>query len=129
VQLPVPQVTVPPHPSATLPQFIPAGHDVSFVQAGAPHWLGTPVPPQIAPPVHFELPQSRTPPQPSATNPHSEGPHDARSRGVHVPPSPIPPPPQTLGVPPPPQISGEVQLPQLVVTLPQPSGCGPHLPA
>lgn len=110
-----------------LPQFMPAGHEVRGVQVGAPHWLGTPPPPQIVPPVHWDVPQSRMPPQPSATLPHSFDAHVVF--GTHVPPS-APdtlPPPQTLG-PPPPQISGGVHVPQLAVTPLQPSGCGPHMP-
>src|SRR5436190_449555 len=39
-----------------------------------------------------------------------------------------PPPPQALGTLPPPHVAGAVQLPQLVVRPPQPSGCGPHVP-
>jgi hypothetical protein len=124
---PVPQLTRPPHPFAMLPQFIPAGHVVIGVQLGAPHWLGTPLPPQMVPPVHLATPQSTTPPHPSATSPHSLAPHEATDFGVHVPPSSPAPDPQTLG-PPPPQMSGRLQVPQLVVTPPQPSGCGPHLP-
>jgi hypothetical protein len=118
-----PQLTVPPHPSAMTPQFIPAGHDVSFVQLGVPHWFATPPPPQIAPPVHFDVPQSMTPPQPSATLPHSFEPHEATALGTHAPPSapPSAPPPQTLGVPPPPHFAGSTHAPQSAVTPPQPS--------
>jgi hypothetical protein len=124
---PTPQPMVPPQPSAMLPQFMPAGQLVIFVQLVAPHWFGVPPPPQIAPPVHLLAPQSTTPPQPSATSPHSLAPQSAGVLGVQVPP-PGPPEPHTLGVPPPPHVCGEVQLPQLTVTLPQPSGCGPHFP-
>src|SRR5262249_50232762 len=38
------------------------------------------------------------------------------------------PPPHTLGVPPPPHVCGGGHDPQLVVSPPHPSGCGPHLP-
>jgi hypothetical protein len=55
----------PPQPSATLPQFMPAGHCSSGVQAGAPQTFAVPAPPQICP-LGQELPQSSTPPQPSA---------------------------------------------------------------
>src|SRR5262249_17520749 len=84
-------------------------------------------PPQMAPPVQTAVPQSKMPPQPSAIMPHWLGAHTVI--GVHAPPSgPLTvPPPQMLG-PPPPQISGGVHTPQLAVTPPQPSGCGPHMP-
>jgi hypothetical protein len=118
---------VPPQPSATLPQFIPAGHVVVvFVQLVAPHWFGAATP-QTSPARHFPDPQSITPPQPSETRPHSFAPHEAGVRATHPPGG--PPDPQTLGVPPPPQVWGATQAaPQLAVTPPQPSGCGPHLP-
>jgi hypothetical protein len=38
--LPLPQFTTPPQPSAMLPQFIPAGHDVILLHTGVPHWFG-----------------------------------------------------------------------------------------
>ena len=51
-----PQTHVPPQPSATTPQFLPAqaaaGVAGFFTHAGAPHWFGVPAPPQIVPPVH-----------------------------------------------------------------------------
>jgi hypothetical protein len=43
----LPHDTVPPQPSAMLPQFIPAGHCVSGVHCGVPHMLAVPAPPQI----------------------------------------------------------------------------------
>jgi hypothetical protein len=101
------------------------------VHEGAPHWFGVPPPPQMALPLHFvaDAPQSITLPQPSETSPHSFAPQEAGVLGVQVVPPLLPPPcPQTLGVPPPPQMSGSAQGLQLSVTLPQPSGCGPHLP-
>ena len=125
-----PQLMVPPQLSATFPQFDPAGQATSFTHAGVPHWFGTPAPPQTVPEAaQFAVPQSKTPPQPSATFPHSVGPHAAF--GTHAPPPgpPSEPPPQTLGVPPPPQISGATHPPQSAVTPPQLFGCGPHLPA
>jgi hypothetical protein len=122
-----PHATVLPQPSATLPQFMLTGHAVSGVHAGDPHWFPIPAPPQMLPPVQFAEPQSRTPPHPSAIFPHWLAPQAVS--GVQVPPGPVSePPPQTLGVPPPPQTCGAVQLPQLAVTPPQASGCGPHLP-
>jgi hypothetical protein len=124
-----PQLIVLPQPSAMLPQFWPAGHVVFGVQVGEPHWFATPPPPQIAPLMHLPVPQSMTPPQPSATFPHSNAPHEATVRGVHVPPPPVPSPPQMLGIPPPPQIAGATQpVPHDAVTSPQPSGIGPQLP-
>src|SRR5262249_18915086 len=112
------------------PQFIPAGHVVIFVHVGAPHWFGTPPPPQIAPPVQLAVPQSTTPPHPSASLPHWFAPHAATVSGTHAPPpAPVsPPPPHLLGVPPPPPTCGGLQLPQLAVTSPQPLGCGPQVP-
>jgi hypothetical protein len=126
-----PQLTVPPQPSETTPQFMPAGQLVVFVQDGTPHWFGVPAPPQIAPPVHFDVPQSTTPPQPSAITPHWFAPQAAVVSGTHGPPLvPVrPPPPHLLGVPPPPQTCGSVQPPQSVVTPPQPSLCAPHVSA
>jgi hypothetical protein len=124
------QLTMPPQPSEMLPQFMPAGHAVIFVHEGVPHWFGVPPPPQIAPPMQLPAPQSTVPPQPSAMMPHEFALHAAFVRGTHGPPlEPVmPPPPHLLGVPPPPQTCGAVQPPQSVVTPPQPSGCGPHVP-
>src|SRR4051794_6005638 len=51
-----PQLTTPPQPSATTPQFWPAGHDVLGVHA-LPHALGTPPPPQVVPAIEH-VPQS-----------------------------------------------------------------------
>ena len=45
VQAP-PHDTVPPQPSAMLPQFMPAGHVVAFTHVGAPHTFAVPAPPQ-----------------------------------------------------------------------------------
>jgi hypothetical protein len=60
---------VPPQPFAIAPQFIPAGHAVIGLQSGAPQTFGVPPPPQSVPPLQL-LPQSKTPPQPSAIIPH-----------------------------------------------------------
>src|SRR5262245_47683253 len=84
-----PQLHVPPHPSATTPQFLPA-HAIAcvagfFAQVGAPQTFGVPPPPQIVLPVHALVPQARMPPQPSATSPHSPAPQT--DFGVHTPPS------------------------------------------
>src|SRR5689334_19203451 len=110
------------------PQFMPAGQNVMGVQGGGSQTFGVPAPPQTVPPVHFAVPQLSVPPQPFGMIPHWLGPQTVI--GWHTPPSgPVaPPPPQTLGTPPPPQTCGRVHPPQLVVTPPQPFGCGPHLP-
>src|SRR5690606_19794448 len=123
-----PHGMVPPQPSAITPQFMWAGHSVMGEHEGVPQTFGVPPPPQIVPPVHAEVPQSRTPPQPSATIPHSPGPHVVFF--THAPPSGpcAVPPPQTLGTPPPPQTWGGAHVPQSSVTSPQPSGCGPQRP-
>jgi hypothetical protein len=106
-----------------------------FVHGGVPQTFGVPAPPQIVLPVHADVPQSRTPPQPSAIFPHWFAPQVVS--GEHAAPSGprSEPPPQTLSVPPPPQISGNVHEPQLAATPasstvvpPQPSGWGPHFP-
>ena len=62
----VPQSSVPPQPSAIVPQLAPLAPQVVCVQL-VPHLLGMPPPPQLAGAV--QLPQSRMPPQPSATGP------------------------------------------------------------
>jgi hypothetical protein len=89
-----------------------------------PHTLGTPPPPQIAGEAHVG--QSTTPPQPSATGPHSL-PVCAQVFGWQAAP-PARPPPQTLGCPPPPQICGAEQpLPSPQDTIPpQPSAIDPQ---
>jgi hypothetical protein len=60
-------------------------------------------------------------PQPSGTDPQF-APSAAHVVGVQLPP------PHTLGVPPPPHVWPVGHEPQLGVTPPQPSLCGPHLP-
>jgi hypothetical protein len=103
-----PQIHVPPQPSETTPQFLPA-HAAAcvagfYTQFGVPHWFGVPAPPQMLVPVHAPVPHERMPPQPSATSPHSLAPQTVL--GMHAPPSgPVTaPPPHLLGMPPPPQI-------------------------
>src|SRR5262245_5238752 len=69
-----PQLIRPPHPSPTLPQFIPVGHDVLGVHPPGPppQTPGTPPPPQIWGRVH--VPQFVvTPPQPSGWGPQVPG--------------------------------------------------------
>src|SRR4051794_37350903 len=61
----LPQLTMPPQPSATTPQFIPFGHDVIGVHA-LPHWLGMPPPPHDSPALVSHVPQPMRFPQPSA---------------------------------------------------------------
>ncbi len=62
----MPQVSVPPQPSAIVPQLSPAGHVVFGVQPQTLGLLGVP-PPQVCGAVH--APQTTVPPQPSATVP------------------------------------------------------------
>jgi hypothetical protein len=83
-----------------------------------PHWLGTPMPPQMSGGV--QLPQSIVLPQPSATGPQLAF-CWAQVRGTQF----CELLPQTLGVPPPPQELGEVQVPQPNVP-PQPSATIPQ---
>jgi hypothetical protein len=130
-----PQLQMPPQPSATVPQLLPA-HAVPcgvFVHVGVAQTLGFPWPPQTVVPVQFDVPQLTMPPQPSGIVPHWFGPHVVA--GAHGPPSGprSVPPPHTLGVPPPPHFWGKVHEPQLAavpasstVTPPHPSGSGPH---
>jgi hypothetical protein len=74
-QLPpfVPQVTVPPQPSETIPQSRPAGQVVIGEQAPLPQTFGVPgppsawAPPQVPP---SQPPQLMVPPQPSGAIPH-----------------------------------------------------------
>jgi hypothetical protein len=102
--------TSPPQPSATAPQFMPAGHVVSAMQpAEPPQTLGVPPPPSELPPPHVwgseQFPQSITLPQPSPCWPQ------LTARVVHVAGTHAAVPPQTLGVPPPPQVVGAVHMP------------------
>jgi hypothetical protein len=85
----VPQLTMPPHPSAAVPQASPAGHVVAGVQ---PHLLAVPPPPQVCGAVQV-VPQVTMPPQPSAMDPQS--PAAQAVSGVQ---------PHLLAVPPPPQV-------------------------
>ncbi len=50
----VPQLSVPPQPSPSMPHMPVV--QVFGVHAGAPHWLGTPPPPQVMP--SGQVPQS-----------------------------------------------------------------------
>jgi hypothetical protein len=54
---------LPPQPFGQSPQFLPAGHCVSGVHGGAPHWFATPPPPHVWPAGH--VPQLIELPQPS----------------------------------------------------------------
>jgi hypothetical protein len=60
----VPQVSVPPQPSETVPQVAPCAAHVVGVQ---PHWPGVPPPPQVW--GAGQVPQSTVPPQPSGAVP------------------------------------------------------------
>ena len=62
------------------------------------------------------------PPQPSGCGPHVPAGNAEHVFGVQA----TDPPPHTLATPAPPHVCGAVQLPQLVVSPPQPSGMGPH---
>jgi hypothetical protein len=89
---------------------------VRGVQLGAPHFPGTPPPPQVSGAV--QSPHASTPPQPSPAGPHSMF-CSAHVRGLHDP-------PQTPGTPPPPQTCPGGHVPQEAMRLPQPSPAGPH---
>src|SRR5262249_20372900 len=63
----LPHVSVPPQPSAMLPQFLPcAAHDVG-VHVPPPQTFAVPPPPQVW--GEAQLPQVSVPPQPSAMLP------------------------------------------------------------
>jgi hypothetical protein len=109
----VPQLTTPPQPSPIGPQLACSSAHVRGLQLpvppsvpppNGPHVFGTPAPPQVR--VELQVPQLRSPPQPSATGPQF-APTDAQVLGVQ-----LSLPPHTLGVPPPPQYWGAVQPPQ-----------------
>jgi hypothetical protein len=120
-----PHDTMPPQPSATDPQFMPAGQLVIGVHGGVPHMFGVPAPPHTWPAAQL-VPQSRMPPHPSAIFAHWPAWH---VRGMHWPPSALTIPlPHTLETPPPPQVCGNVHGWQFAVTPSQPSGCGPQRP-
>jgi hypothetical protein len=61
------EATTPPQPSPIGPQFAPTSAQSRGVQAGAPHALGVPPPPQVLGAV--QPPQSTLPPQPSLCGP------------------------------------------------------------
>ena len=86
----VPQETVPPQPSGTVPQFDPPGHMPVGVH---PHLLATPPPPQVLGAMQAG-PQKMMLPQPSGTVPQSD-PAGHIPVGLH---------PHMFGVPPPPQV-------------------------
>ena len=67
----MPQLRVPPQPSATEPQFLPSAAQLVGVQ---PQTLAVPPPPQVWGEVH--VPQLRVPPQPSR-------PSRSSSRALH----------------------------------------------
>jgi hypothetical protein len=131
-----PATPPPPHvvPAAhvphcrTLPQPSPAGPQVYLSEAhvapmhlAAPHWLATPPPPHVSPLAHVPVPHVRRLPQPSGTVPQFAF-SAAHVVGVQLPP------PHWLCTPPPPHVCPVGQEPQLAVTPPQPSLCGPHTP-
>ena len=114
----------PPQPSEILPH-VPAGavaHVLGTHETPPPQTLGVPPPPQNAGGAHAPQLAVR-PPQPSESVPHFPG-KSAHVFGVQG----GAPPPHTLATPPPPHVAGGVQVPQLGVRPPQPSGCGPHVP-
>src|SRR5437016_3607459 len=83
--LPTPSLAMPPQPSPAMPQETPSMAQVLGTHGGAPHWNGTPPPPQLfptgqAPP---SGPQVMRLPQPSETWPQLAAPQPA---GVHRPP-------------------------------------------
>jgi hypothetical protein len=103
-----PHAIVPPQPSATEPQFMPAGHWVSGVHGGVPHAFAWPAPPQTCPAAHVD-PQSRIPPHPSAICPQAAFALWQVTGLQAAPPSPPLLPPHTLDAPPPPHVWGGVQ--------------------
>src|SRR5438093_3081233 len=107
-----PQVSVPPQPSAIVPQSFPCAAQVVGVHV--PQTFVTPAPPQVCGAV--QAPQVSVPPQPSAIVPQFF-PCAAQVVGVHV--------PQTFAAPAPPQVCGAVQAPQVSVP-PQPSAIVPQ---
>src|SRR5688572_4417456 len=121
----VPQSSSPPHESLAGPQFMPRLAQVVGVQlklmGGVPQTPGVPSPPHIWGEVH--VPQSNSPPQPSAAGPQL-APSWSQVAGTHAPPGGTAV-PQTLGVPAPPHVSEPVHVPQFS-TLPQPSPTGPQ---
>src|SRR5262245_1456778 len=94
-----------PQPSPTAPQLAPACAHVRGVHEGAPHWLATPPPPQVAGDV--QVPHERMPPQPSPTAPQI-APACAHVRGVHGGT------PHWLAAPAPPQLAGGAHIPQSI---------------
>ena len=109
-----PQASVPPQPSATVPQFAPASGQLRGTHGGAPHIPLT----QGMPAGHGQL---LTAPQPLATGPQVEPAAGAgHAIGLHTAT------PQPFG-PPPPQVP-IMQRPQSSVP-PQPLPIFPHSPA
>jgi hypothetical protein len=121
----VPQLSVPPQPSACVPHVAPSSVHVFGVQVcAAPQTLGVPPPPQLSSPVH--VPQlAIVPPQPSPAGPQliavPPGPAFAHVFGTHMPGGL----PHWFAIPAPPHVSGEVQVPHIRVP-PQPSACSPQ---
>src|SRR5207249_3618232 len=77
----VPQLSVPPQPSETVPQSAPWAAQVVGVQAPVPQTLGVPPPPQVCGAV--QLPQLKVPPQPSGAVPQLF-PSCAQVLGTHM---------------------------------------------
>jgi hypothetical protein len=92
---------------------------VAGVQVGAPHWYAVPPPPHDFPVA--QVPHASRLPQPSGGVPQL-APSALQVVAVQLPP------PHRLATPPPPQVCPLGQDPQLTVTPPQPSLCGPHAP-
>ena len=107
-----PQSSVPPQPSAIIPQVAPAAAQVVGVQ---PQTFGVPPPPQVSGAV--QVPQLTVPPQPSDTEPQLS-PAGHIVLGVQ---------PHTLAVPPPPHVCGAVQVPQVSMSPQSPSGIIPQV--
>lgn len=115
--LQVPQVSVPPQVSLTVPQVFPNWVHVVGTQAPWPQALAVPPPPHTSPPV--QVPQSSTALQPSLTRPQSF-PNWPQVVGAQVPVA------QTFSWPPAPQLSPATsQAPQVSVP-PQPSSTVPQ---
>ncbi len=92
-----------------------ARHDFG-VQPVLPHIPASPPPPHVS--GATQVPQERTPPQPSAQEPHVN-PRPVQVFGVQVVP------PQLPATPPPPHVVGATQVPRLSVP-PQPSAQVPQ---
>ena len=116
----VPQLSIPPQPSACVPQLAASAAQVVGTHATVPHWLGVPPPPHVSVPV--QVPQLSVPPQPLDCVPQVAF-SPAHVFAVQPPSTGVP---HTPGLPAPPQLSVPVHEPHWM-TFPQPSPCGPQL--